>query len=235
MNKSDLFKLLARGELSNLSFAEDGVIKANKVATLTQHANEALLRLTTRLPLIEKDLLIELRDGMTNYHLVKQYAWSQAPEGTSNTSWCAPYIMDKVDPFQEDVVKILRVYNSYGIELPLNDQNEAMSLFTPQAKVLQVPFYSNGDVLNVVYHAHHPVLEEDCWEQCIQVPDNLMGALRAYIAHLVYAHMNTAESVAISSNHLSSYDRICMEFLESASSNVSKQDTNTTFEKRGWI
>ena len=53
---------------------------------------------------------------VTNYHLLKRYAWSQYNEDNPPNRWDLPYILDMIaEPFQEDVIKIY--VNSPGGDL----------------------------------------------------------------------------------------------------------------------
>lgn len=146
MYVSDLFRQLSYGELSTLSMATNvpGAIDPLQQPKLIIHANEALLRLYSRFVLKEADLMLQMLDGVTNYHLLSQNTQSyQAavaagaqlndPGGAEFTP--TPYILDSGgQPFTEDVIKILAVYNGgfysggYG-----EDFNDALppDLFDP--------------------------------------------------------------------------------------------------------
>lgn len=236
MNLNDLFRDLALGELSNLSMAENDTIIPQRRPKIVSYANEALLALHSTFVLKEKDVVIEMREGVTNYHLLKRYAWSQYNEENPPDRWNMPYIMDMVaDPFQEDVIKILAVYNSFGQKMPLNDNEHARSVFNPQSNLLQVPFPIPGQALSIEYQAKHTTLQHcDCDEEIV-VPDVLWRALKAYVASKVFMHMNTQETTAKGQEHMIIYDMICQDVVEKDLVNTSSSTTNSRFAKRGWI
>lgn len=232
----DLFQELALGELSNLSLSENGTIIPQKRPQIIVYANEGLLALHSRFVLKEKDVLVEMREGVTNYHLLKRYAISQYDEDNPPNRWDLPYIMDTVaEPFEEDVIKILSAYNSYGIRLPLDDQESRLSVFNPQGNVLQVPFPIPGQAISLEYQAEHPKLDHCNCDDEIVLPNVLKPALKAYIASKVFMHMNTSENTAKGHEHMMLYENICLDVVEKDLVNSSSSTTNTVFNQRGWI
>lgn len=231
MTLNDLFESLANGELSNLFMAEQGTISQSKRKSITLYANEALLRLYTRFPLWEKDLLLEMKEAVTNYHLLSRYAYSKADQHTC----IDPYIMDTADPFLDDVIRVVRVYNTYGIELPLNDEGARHAIFTPQPRIIQVPNPVVGNVLNVVYRAQHPKLSVDKLDQEIELPDILIPALHTYIAYKALTAMNTAESTGVGQLRQAQFDAMCAELVEQDIIGATISTSTDKFSKRGWI
>lgn len=234
MNIEQLYKDLSYNKLSNLAMGSDGtgvVLDAHKPKIILA-ADEALLRLHTKFVLKEKDLLIEMVDHITNYHLSAKFAESSFGSTTQ------PYLYIKdlmAETFQDDVVRILSVQTEFGCTLPLNDEGQELSLFTPQGNVLQVPRPEEGRVLVVLYQARHPKLQLDDENQEIELPDCLHEAMRSYIAYLVYSGMNTQESTMKSQEHLAMYNSLCQEAIEQDLVSTSLSVTSNRFNKRGWI
>lgn len=236
MNLTALFQELALVELNNLSMSENGTIILQKRPQLVVSANEGLLDLHSRFILKEKDVLIEMREALTNYHLLKRYAWSQYNEDNPPNRWDLPYILDMIsEPFEEDVIKILSVYNSFGMEIPLNDIENPLSVFTPQGNVLQVPFPIPLQSLSLGYQAKHTPLDHCHCDQEIVLPDVLWPALKAFIAGKTYMNMNTQEMIATGQGHMMNYETACQNAIERDLVNTSSSTTNTRFDKRGWI
>lgn len=236
MDLTQLFRELSYGELSNLSLANDGngTIREADQPRLIQFANEALLRLYSRFVLKENDVLVELVDYITNYHLLGKFAESQAATSPQDTL----YIKDLMrETFTEDVIKILTVVDSFGVTLPLNDPENIHSVFTPQGNVLQVPNPIGGTALAVVYQAKHaPLLNVPplVLTQEIVLPEVLWGAFRAYIAGLVYKGINTQEAQAISQGHFAYYESVCLDVVDKDLVSTSLSSTNARFNKNGW-
>lgn len=227
-----LLSNLSFGELSNLSWAGEGngVIDEAYHPKIARYANEALLRLYSRFILKENDVLVEMYEHITNYHMLPRFAVCHEPVEEEYL-----YIKDlPLEPFTGDVIKILAVYNSFGFKLPLNDVEDPRSVFTPQAKVLQVPRPFHGQSLSVLYQAQHEPLDYTKLEQPIEVPDVLREAFTAYIAYKVYSHMNTQESTAKAQEHMAIYEAICQDVIDKDLVSTTISDTNTRFQKRGW-
>lgn len=236
MNLTDFFRELALGELNNLSLSENSTIIPQQRPKVVVAANEALLNLHSRFVLKEKDVLIEMREAVTNYHLLKRYAHSQYNEENPPDRWNLPYILDMVaEPFEEDVIKILSVHNSFGMCIPLNDTENPLSVFTPQGNVLQVPFPIPMQSLSIGYQAKHATLNHcECDDEII-LPDVLWSAMKAYTASKICSHMNTQEMTAKGQEHMLNYESICQDAIDKDLVSTSISTTNSRFEKRGWI
>lgn len=235
MNLNGLFHALALGELSNLAMSEGGTIIPEKRPQVVTYTNEGLLALYSKFVLSEKGMLIEMREAVTNYHLLKRYALSQYDENNPPSRYHSPYIVDNVaEPFQEDVIKVLSVYNSFGMKIPLNDLENCLSVFTPQSTVLQVPYPIAGQALSLEYQAKHATLNHCNCEDEILLPEVLHAALRAYISSKVFMHMNTQENTAKGQEHMMVYEGACVDVVEKDLVSTSSSTTNTRFNKRGW-
>lgn len=234
MNVQELFRRLSYGELSNLSIGAEGAgeIIPSQHNKLIYYTNQALLRLYSRFVLREEDLLLRCLDWVTSYHFLKKFAVNSPVHDPE----IPPYILDQPGaPFQQDVIKVLTVYDGRGCELPLNDVENCRSLFTPQPNVLQVPNPITDYVLTVIYQARHPKLPDNNLDSCIHLPDVLEEALTAYIAFMVYSNMNGAENAAKAAEHMARYEAICLEVISRDLVSSSSSTTNTKFEKRGFI
>lgn len=235
MNLNEFFRQLALGEVSNLSLAENDTIIPERRPQVVVALNEGLLKLYSKFVLKESDLLIEMREAVTNYHMVKKYAMSQYNEDNPPDRWNLPYIVDNLgEPFPDDVIKILSVYNSFGVKLPLNDLENNMSLHTPEGKTLQVPFPIAGQALAVEYQAKHAPMDHCNCNDEIDLPEVLESALKSYVAGKIFMHMNTQENTAKGQEHMMNYETSCIEVIEKDLVSSSYSNTNTKFHKRGF-
>lgn len=236
MNVADLFTSLALGELSNLSMAENGggSLVANSRPKIILCANEGLLRLHSRFVLKEKELLLEMDEGITSYQLTPRYALSYIPTG-SEDAVATRYIIDSpTSPFTGDLLKILGVYDANGGKLPLNDDVHCDSVFTPQANLLQVPSPAHEQRLSLLYQARHPVLTGNLQEE-IELPVVLLSALTSYIAYKVFSQMNSADSTAKAKEYMMMYESLCADVLDKDLVNSSLSTTSGRFTRAGWI
>ena len=233
MQIKDLYRNLSHGVLKNLTMSGEGSgdIREKDRGSVILAANESLLRIYSRFMLREKDVLIQQQVGITNYHLLKRFATF-----TEDSTETKRYILDMgLEPFEEDVIKILTVYNSDGYQMPLNDNEAAYSLFTPQANVLQVPNPEPDKALSVLYQARHPELVATKLEQPIELPDVLHGAFYAHIGFQIYEAMGTAEAQGRAMGLFQQYQMITDDALANDSVQTSISTSNSRFEKRGWV
>lgn len=237
MQINDLFRQLSFGELSNLALANEGngEIRESAHAQIISHCNEALLRIYTRFLLKENEVIIETVPHITNYYLLRKYAKSQR-----NTEKGPFYITDLDDEvFAEDVIKILSVRNQFGEVLPLNEELDSNSLFTPQFNLIQFPNPDSTRTLSVVYQAKHRELNigdmSDPVLSKIDLPETLQGALRAYIAYCVFSYMNTQEASQKAQEHLSMFDSLCSEIEERGFAGSNLSGNISKFDRRGWV
>lgn len=236
MKVSKLFHDLSVGPLSNISLALEGSgeIAEEKQAKIIKYANDALLRLHTRFILKEKDMLIELVDHITFYHLLPRFAQSNAQE----TGEEFPYIKDlPKEPFKGDVIKILNVYDSFGKLIPLNDLDRPGSYFTPQGDMLQVPRPITGLGISIAYQAKPEPLDKEnpyLLDVEIVIPTVLEEALLSYISYKVFSEINTQEANVKSQEHLTIFTELCKEAVDFDLVNTSISTTNTRFRRNGW-
>lgn len=236
MDVLDLFRLLSHGELSNLAMGNEGSgsIRAESQPRLVTYIDEALLRLYSRFPLKERELLLELHAHLPSYRLLPRFARTYIPSDDIDNEPIR-YIRDtEQNPFTGDLIKVLMVGDTAGVELPLNDDQHYNSLFTPNPTTLQVPRPKNGMVLSIVYQARHQQIQGNLATP-IEIPDVFLGALTAYVAYKVFSHMNTQESTAKAQEHLAMYEKICADATEYDLTNSAGPRTNTRFSTRGWI
>jgi len=230
-----LFEMLSYGELSNLSMSGDGsgeILPAMQ-PKLVHYTNEALLKLYGRFLLKENDVLVQLYEHITFYHLIPRFSLCFVPTLEAEEEHIR-YLLDLAhEPFRDEVIKVISVFDNLGKELPLNDEEQHHSVFTPQAKVLQVPNPIGDLIYNVRYQQRHPKLSGELGEN-IECPDVLLGALTSYIAYKVYSHMNSAESSAKAQEFMATYELNCNDAVDRDLVNGSISQTNVRFERGGW-
>lgn len=229
----DLFSRLSYGPLSNLALSNEGaggIIEARQPG-MVHYTNEALLRLHSRFVLKEKELILRMADGVSNYEFSPAHTYVQS------TATSATYIMDsKTKPFLNDVIKVLKVFDAGGCQMALNDDNDCNSVFTPTPNSLQFPRICPNNLVFVLYQARHIPLSGNPvkLDSFIDLPDVLEEALLSYIAHKVLANMNGQEHAARAAIHLSNYEMVCANVREGDLVNNSISSSNAKFEIRGF-
>lgn len=231
---TELYKSLALSVLNNTSVVTDDKkdIEPDKKEYILEFINEGLTRLHGRFPLKTESVFVEMREGRTEYPLLKRYSFM----GFDPELAQYPFIMDTVsNPFEENVIKILMVYDSFGERRGLNDNHNPHGLFTPRPDTLQCIRPRHCEVLTVTYQAKHPALTVDGENQEIDLPDSLLPALKYWVGYNYYTGLNTAESTGKATEYLQMYESICGEVKDYDLGSSSESNTNTLFERRGWL
>lgn len=147
----DLFGYIANIEASSLNIgnADDGTIETKYHPKVIRAINLALIEVYKTFPVKEKEIVIQLYPQFTNYKLHNDYA-------VTNIASSKPikYIIDSsFDPFQNDVLKIEKVFNEFGEEFALNTESNQYSLYTPEFDVLLHPYPQIENAVFVQYRA----------------------------------------------------------------------------------
>ena len=230
----DLLRNLAYGELSNLAIAMsgDGTIDEAAIPKVVVGVNEGLIDLHTKFSLNMKNVILQTYKHIPFYYLLPRYSQSQF--GVTNEPYL--YIMDLVkEPFQDDVLKIMHLYDDMNNPIPLNDSSKFNSAFTPQTKLLQLVDPEDDKYISVLYRAKHKELSPENLEEEIVLPETLHGALRAYVAYWLYGNLMTETSMTQSMSFKARYDSLCDQIILTDSVNNSVAPTDTKFEKRGFV
>lgn len=229
---SDLFTSLSYGVLSNLAIGGEGsgTIPVAHENRLVDHTNQSLLAIYGRLPILEKEVAIRAYDGMTIYPLKKKFA------DTDPTVVPQKFISDTLtDPFLEDVIRVLSVWDEEGEEVPLNDPDDEASLYLPAPTTLQIPQPVTGNAYFVLYQARHPLLVQDDLTQELTLPEVLHDALMHHIAYKVLSPMNGQEHAAKAGEHLQTYEMIVSRIEQDNLLGTSLLNGNTKLHERGFI
>ena len=217
MTLKELMKTLSFGELSNLSWIdkneECGVLKDKQEAVIS-FIYEGLNKLYSLFYLREDSIYLELIEGKVDYD---HYLWKTG---------------DK--PFNNDILRIIRIISSTGEILPLNNPEKFNSVFTPSYNKIHVNNLNPEWELEIIYAAKHPELslEENT---VIELPLQLIPAIRAYVAYLVHMNMNTEMAVKNAQKYLNQYNLIVSENIQSDSAFSSNDSRDCKFVLGGWV
>lgn len=236
MKISELFRRLSYGELSNLSISDSGSgeINVKKVPQVIQYTNDGLSALYGRFVLSEKELIVEQVDHVTQYRMLLKHTESVGAQGEHH------YIKDELEPFKDDMIRIVQVYDENGRKYPLNDEQNPDSLFLPKPDTVQVPSPAAGVIMSVVYQAKPPKLvdasdDDNVLDQEFEIPHVLENALIQYIAHKVFFHIGGQENVVKSQGYLSTYEANCLDVEQRDLVNQSFHTSHSKLEQRGFV
>lgn len=231
----DVFRSLSLGHLSNLAMATEnpgeGQIREKDQNKLIGYMNDCLTALYSRFCLSEKSVIISQYDHITNYHLDYRFAQTNENRPAANVA----YILDLPgEPFMDDAINILKVEDDRGCILPLNQNDDSRSVFTPYPTILNIPNPVQDTPVHVTYQAKHARLELGVTSSEIIIPSVLEDALKYYVAAKVFTAMNSQENMAVGQNHLSMYEAICSGVEAKSHADISKVNHGGKFYERGF-
>lgn len=132
-----------------------------------------------------------------------------------------------------DLVKIEAVYGTDGVELPLNDYNNTLSVFTTNYNVLKHPYPVADEVITIEYRTTAPKLALDAEDsEEIEIPPQFTEALINYVAYRMFAaiNMNSAEAV----NYYAKFEAACA-LINNLGLWDKFSDTNLRLGNSGWL
>jgi hypothetical protein len=173
---------------------------------ILEYINSGLLELYNKYQLKVDALFLELQEGRTRYPITSEHVMD---------NWHEPdrekYIWKNVEEsFTDDLVKILLIRDHSGIEVPLNDPNNVLSIYTPEYNVLEVSSHFPIQFLTIDYQARHKPVSQDTDE--ISLPDSLYDCLAFYVAAHACANMNSEGAITNANKYAQLYSNAIQSF-----------------------
>lgn len=224
MTLQEIFDALSYGELQQISIGgqEAGIIDETNSERVIDHINLGLTALYKRFSLKEDRVTFPLEAG--GYTYVLQVV---------------------------DLLKITRVFTHTEVELPLNDENDRFSCFTPSAKTLvvpkilvdktsELPSELNTYELTAVYRANHPKVVKrlgffDPSRTKLELPDEFKEPLLYFVAARMLMPMGAGPLEGGGGmNYIQRYEMAC-KLLENQTSEKEVTQQNTRLRGRGFV
>lgn len=239
MKLSEVFDQLSYGELAQIDLGGAGIGEEHWDRLLAS-VNLGLTELHKRFLLKEGRVVVALQPGKTTYVLDSKYALSDVDHPT-----LTKYLQDSVDePFQNDILKIERIYDSLDNELGLNNPGDLIdrarfNCRTPNYNTLVVPAELMGSQVSVVYRANHPLLrKEDSFFDPAEVEVNLpyshLEALLYYVASRIMNPIGMTSEFHDGNNYAMKFEQACA-VLEQQNFRVDSLDRFDRFNRNGWV
>ena len=232
---AEVFEQLTFGELAQTSMGglEGQAVRPEDWRRLVAHVNLGLTELHKRFFLRTGEVLIQIFDHISFYHLHPRYAISN-----NNSTELYRYILDSAyAPFQDDVLKIEEIYNVRGEKVCLNDLNAPCSLFTPNYNTIQVPLPYAEDVMGVQYRANHPKIQWSCdfdpKKIEVVLADGLLEALLLFVGSRVLKSMG-GEAMAEGITMMEAFEKSCAQAAEMGLE-ITPHYSNLKLDYRGWV
>lgn len=231
MTIKEFIDLLAARELSNAqsSFVDmQGKPLEAKIPVIISYIKDSLTKLYDTFFLKEDTIFIELIESKTSYVINKKYNIIDKTDAEH-------YIFRDVErPYNNDLLKILKVEDSNGNVLPINNGLCPNSVFIPYNNIIQVPNFDYGNELVITYQANHPEITGDL-EQELEIPETLLPALSYYTAYRLFSNINSDLAVKNSSKYFQQYQEAVNDINLSGSLRNMYLEPVLKFYKGGWM
>lgn len=248
MTLQDIYDQLAFGELRQLSLgkgidATSEEIQPEDFKRLLPSIQLGLTELHKRFNLREGNLTIELVPGRTTYVIHKKFTES----GTSAEP--VKYILDADAPFENNLMKIERIYGRYldrEYEIPLNRVGDGRAIRTTSFNTLVVPddtekapWLLETTELKLVYRADHPEINKYLANGAplateIFLPATYLEALLYYVASRLHNPIGMDPgAMHEGNNYYAKFIAACQE-LEDQNLEIDEDSQNDKLRDRGF-
>jgi len=216
MTLNEIFDHLTYGELSQLSLTKDldgseGISEEDRYK-LVSHINMGLTVLHERFFLREGRQTVYVSPGVRSY--------------TVNA---------------DDILKIEKVLNAAGDEIPINYGDEAKGIHTTSYNSFLVGSEVEiGSELTVIYRANHPALtrrdsEREPHRVVVHLPRTHIEALIYFIASRVTNPVGFAiEGMHEGNNYYAKFERAC-QVIENGGYKITQQEEKPRIQRMGWV
>jgi hypothetical protein len=236
MTLDDVYEQLATGELRMLAFGDAAVgTSPEKYAKLLPAVKLGLTQLHKKFLLREGVLPITLIPGKVSYTLDKRYAESNT--ASTATKW----IMDADDPYLDNFLKIERILDADGEEIPLNVVGNASAIRTPTHNSFIVPDTLESATLSVVYRADHPAIDKYLataapGQVTLDLPASHLLALVYFVASRIINPVGPtpAGNFHEGNNYAAKFETECAELMSLNVGYIEDTVEHDNFSRNGW-
>lgn len=231
MTLHECLQSLAKGEISNTTYAQNGDIIKNKYEDVIDFINQGLEKLYIKFNLKTSNIFVELIEGKQEYEIDSSHMMKEEMEADYDH-----YLWKGInETYEDDLIKILHMQLTNGIILHVNDHLNPFSVFTPSYNVIQIPFNTHCNEMVVTYQASCNKFTKDDLDRKIELPPHLFPALNCWVAYQIHSNINTQVSVSNASKYQTMYENYINEAIELDSANSLQAQNNIRFIMRGWI
>lgn len=233
MTLSEFFKYLAYGELSQLyvGSGNQGEMPTEDFPKMISHINLGLTQIHTRLPIRHNEVFIVANGGEQRYRLHSDHLVDNAKSSQ------VKYLEHGATRFTDNVLKVEQLFNYQGEELPLNDENNKESAFTPRTDTIMFP-EPLAETISVLYRADHPHFPLkagiDTDAHIIDIPSVCMEPLLNYVTARVLGSRSSGEGVNQGSAYMMKFEQQLQQ-LELSGLWQKETPTNLRLEQNGWV
>lgn len=205
MTVQDVIDSAAYSEIAGTAiFSKDDTVK---VPAITVWINQALIEISKKIPLITKEQVINLITDSLDTGLT--YA------------------------LPDDCLQVVSVYGENGQELPINDETDKFSVFTPTFNRILVPGAQPDSAISVIYTAKPEKVS--AVTDVLPVNEVFLDSILMFLGYKAYMPTNsTLTKNSISDDYLAKFKLAVNYILESGMFMPDGIKEHSYFDAGGW-
>jgi len=180
MTVQNVIDMAVSSELKNIAVKDD-------TTSILNYINLGMIELYKRFPLKVEEWLVTLGDGVIEYTAPGDLMWIVAAYG-------------EVDEYDTG--------NTVITQLPINDEDNILSVNTISWNKVQIPGSISGSYVSIIYVASPVYITEADLVNEIELPAQLIEALLHYVGYRAHAAMD-GNIQAENSTHYSRFEASC--------------------------
>lgn len=247
MTLQDIYDQLSYGELRDTFIGKgtdgDGTDRAD-LKRLFPSVVLSLTDLHTRFMLREGTMLVNIALPQAGYQLFPKFAASNIRSAETNK-----FIADLDDPFMDNLLQIEKIHGTYQeaeYRIPLNQDNDPLSIRTPTLNSLMIPsdpekapWLKETSQLKITYRQDHPLMNihmANAAPSQVQVELSAMylEPLLLKMAARVHNPLGADPGALHQGNNFEAlYEKKCQQ-LETKGMEVPNEEMNLRAEMNGW-
>ena len=203
--------------------------------------NQCLKIIYTTFYIKEDQVIVDLYDHIARYELSSKFAKTNTDPAYAHNP---KYISDStIEPFTDNVVKILTVFDELGREKFLNDDAEYYSVHTLTNTTLMHPYPDGENTLAITYQALHPKLILPATAPTVglkidqvelELPVMFHNLVALYVGSKINVMLDDQNRMGQGAFYSSKYNQELQDLLNSGSE-LDRHKTDTTINDEGWV
>lgn len=221
---SEFSQRLARGQLKNTSAVHEdakGEICGDDIATILSLTNQGLIDISTRFPLITRQVDLTFQVGKNIYGMSDLGVGDWLDDSLTGEPFVAA-----------DFVQVLDIFDDYGDRHPHDTNGHIMTPTFNSLRFTSAIISDLGEKVRIRYQAKHAGIDADA---NIDLPPNMETALQLFVASLYISHMGSPDHSTKGDSYFAAYLRHIGEDEARNTSNVSEIDIDTRFGDKGFV
>ena len=228
---SDLLTLIANSDAKSFGLVDKGKfqIKEEAYPFINVCLNRALRKIFTDFCLIQREVIIKSREQYDRYFLRSEHSI------INDDPSVAKYLIDTDDePFDDKLVKILRVTDELHNKYQLNVVGAEFSILTPEYDCIEIEHPEKELAYSVIYQACCDRFDFSSISENINVPVYVEEALIFYMQYLIANKQSNAVSQQKAQLLLMRYNEEVQTLLSTGKLGNTTTYQNNLFELKGW-